>query len=193
MEENNGVALAPTYRVIEGDRVDLLEPFPPAEVERIWGWMKSFKSLVETDDSPHTKEEFVQELRGNLPWLLTYAIVDKHNEMKRKHEHPLAGIVAIEPEGRFAAKIHIATCRSAFGKRLADEGVKDAIADAWAQLPDCSRLTAFINANNVPAISLAKRVGFRIEGKLRDAIVQFGEPKDAVIMGLTRRAALAQE
>lgn len=184
-------AVLPPYRVIEGERVDLLCPFPEGEIGRVWGWTKNFKNLLETDDSPHGREDFTAHLRATLPEVVSYAIIDKTGAMKRPVPAALAGILVFEPQLPFNGYLHVASARSAYGHMLTDEGAKLACADLFERLPKLSRISALVHERNRPAGALARRCGFKREGVLRDAIVQLGEPKNVIIFGLTRAAQAA--
>src|SRR4051812_17902980 len=110
--------------IIESQNVDLISPFPPNEAKRVFGWMHAYKSVIETDESPKTPEEFTQYFTEFIPNLRSYGVVDKHNKLEMKHEAPLIGMIAFQPSESYRGYIHIASTRRAWGTGLFEEGVR---------------------------------------------------------------------
>jgi RimJ/RimL family protein N-acetyltransferase len=172
--------------VIEGDRVLVVEPFPLREAHRIFSWMKAFKTVIQTDYSPRTKKEFVDEFKSVYNNVRSFAVIDKNNTLDNKPIE-IVGSIIFEPQGRTNGFLHVASRISAFGSRVIDEAGEIVIQELFNSNPELTRLSAVTHYKNNMAASLAKRVGFVKEGKIEDMIVQKGEPKAVVWFGLTRK------
>lgn len=171
--------------ILEGTRVFVVEPFPLKEAHRIYSWMKAFKTVIQSDHSPKTKNEFVTEFKNAYSNVRSFAVIDKNNQLDN-HPVEIIGSIIFEPQGRNNGFLHVASRISAFGSRFIDEAGEMVIKELFESQPELTRLSAVIHYKNNMAASLAKRVGFTKEGKLEDFIVQKGVPKAVVWYGLTR-------
>lgn len=167
--------------------MDLIEPFPLSEIERVWGWNMSRSSLTRSDDGPQNREEFVAWAKVMFPFWRTFAIIDKLNQIYQKHEAPLLGVIGFEPAGPRNGYLHVATSYKAWGSGFVDEAGKAVLAELFRSQPSLLRVSAWLFDCNFPAKALARRVGFKHEGVLRDFVSQDGNPKDISHFGYTRR------
>lgn len=186
-------------QIIECPNVDLIEPYPLSEAKRVFGWMHSYSSITETDESPKTIEEYTQFLTEALPAFRSYGVIDKFNALHMDHPVPLIGIIAFQPDGTpWNGYLHVASTRRAWGggreandrrerTGLFDEACQYAFANLFETQPELLRLSAIILERNWAARNLAKRMGFVCEGKFEDMVRQRGEPRSLVHYGLTRR------
>jgi RimJ/RimL family protein N-acetyltransferase len=174
-------------QVIESTNIDILSPFPIQEAKRVFGWLHAYKSVIETDLSPKSPSEFEEFFTGLIPNLRSYAVIDKFNSLKMNHEAPLIGMIAFEPTTIWNGMLHVASTRRAWGSGLFEEGVRMAISDLFNTHEGLMRVSAQVLANNHPARSLAKRLGFKLEGSFEDWVAQKGEPKAVVQFGMTRK------
>ncbi len=172
-------------RIIEGQRTDLVTPFPENQLRRLFNWMHSFKTSVFADGSPQTPEEFIPYMKFVLERSVTYGVIDKHNELGLNHEAPMVGYVAFDPTP-INAYAHVASTRRCFGTGLIDEAAKLAVTDMFALLPSLLRISATIIPWNRPARALAERIGMEYEGRMRHMVLQKGKPIDIVHYGMTR-------
>lgn len=177
--------------IISSTNVDLLTPFPIGEAKRVFGWLHAYKSVIETDQSPKTPQEFEAFFTHLIPNLKSYAVIDKNNSLKMNHEAPLIGMIAFEPHTIWNGYLHIASTRKAWGSGLFEEGVKAALTHIFETAPDLNRVSAHILANNYPAKSLAKRLGFVKEGLFEDWVTQKSEPKNIIQFGMTKKRWMA--
>lgn len=74
-----------------------------------------------------------------------------------------------------------------FGERLA----RTAIADAWQR--GFERIELHVRASNTRAIALYERLGFAVEGRMRDAVKLDGIVDATLIMGLLREDAMIEK
>jgi RimJ/RimL family protein N-acetyltransferase len=162
-------------KIIESSDVDLLEPFPISEAQRVYGWMHCYHTIAECDTFPKTPEAFEEWLRLAVQAARTFAVIDKNHKTNIKHEAPLNGYW------------HVASTRKAWGTRLIDQAGRAGIQQVFEDTPSLTRQSAFILNSNYPAKALCKRLGFTQEGIMPDALLQRGEPKAIAHFGLTRR------
>lgn len=177
-------------RIIEGENVDLISPYPIQELDRAVQWFFQYSSYTGDDSSPKTPENIrviLQDLVTNTP---TYGIIDRNNVTKHNHEAPLVGIINFTPQSAWNGYMHIATSRAAWGRRsgvgLADEAAKLVLADTFSINPQLQRISALITAKNYPARRLAERVGMKIDGVMENFFVVGGKPIDGVHLGILR-------
>ena len=174
-------------RILESDNIDLIEPFPVREAKRVFGWLHAYKNIIENDLSPKTPEEFETFMINILPNVRSYGVIDKNNTLGFRHEAPLVGMVVFEPQSVWNFFIHIASTRRAWGSGFMDEAINVAIKDLFDTVPSLLRVTGLTLSNNSPVKGLARRLGWHYEGKQHDAVLQDGEPRDLIQLGITRR------
>lgn len=182
-------------KVITGKDVDMVTPFPISEVPRLVGWLHCYKTIIHSDDSPQT-EEGLREFFKNwlqLPAVRSWGIIDKNQKLNIRHEAPLIGFGAFGYNTIRDGYFHCATTRKAWGTGMIDEAARMAIEDLFTTDPKLLRVSTIVINNNYPARALAKRVGFIMEGKIEDMVLQKGIPRPVTHFGLTRRAWEAQQ
>lgn len=84
------------------------------------------------------------------------------------------------------AELGFAIGRAAWGRGIARDAVERLIEFAFVEL-GLERLEADVDPDNERSLRLLERQGFRREGLLRERWRTFGEPRDAVFLGLLRR------
>jgi RimJ/RimL family protein N-acetyltransferase len=173
-------------KIIEGRDIDLIYPFPKQELKRVFGWMRCYRTLLETTNFPKTEEDLAARF-DSMPNMMTYGIIDKNNFLQVKHEVPLIGIYMVEQDSIVNGNVHVASTRKAWGSRLVDQAGQRLIQYAFDTCPNLTRITMTTIHTNAPAKALAKRLGFRYEGCLRDAITIKDVPSNMALFGLTRR------
>lgn len=173
-------------KIIEGRDVDLISPFPPKEMKRIFGWMRCYKTITETTNFPKTEDELVAAF-AKLTQTHTFGIIDKNNILGVRHEAPLIGIYTWDQDTICNGNLHVASTRKAWGSRLVDQAGQLLAQHLFDTQPNILRATVSVLQQNAPAKALAKRLGFRYEGCFRDAIEVNGDPQNMAIFGLTRR------
>lgn len=84
------------------------------------------------------------------------------------------------PRLRHAAQIYIGVLRDFWGRGVGSALLAEAI--AWAPRAGISRLELFVMKDNARAITLYKRLGFRVEGARQCAYIINGLPVDDLLM-----------
>jgi RimJ/RimL family protein N-acetyltransferase len=189
--------------VIEGRNVDLIEPFPTSEIRRMRAWLRCYKSIVESDDSPQTEAEFQQFMEALLARSRSWGVIDKHNALAMKElvrqgmpvedaqqkvagwAPSIVGGIIFEPASLRNGYFHVASSRKAWGSGFMDEAGAEAIKAVFA-IPELLRVSAYTLVRNFPAKALARRLGFGFEGVLSDMVLRDGEPQAIAHFGLTR-------
>ena len=175
-------------RVLEAQNVDLIEPFPVAQVKRLRGWLYCYKTLMLSDADAQTPEEFLAVLEKQIqnPNVRSWGVIDKNHQINNHHEAPLVGFLAFERSSLYTGYVHVASSRSAWGTGFIDEACRTAINEVFNTEPELLRMSAAILVKNSPAKALIRRLNFDREGILSHLILQNGEPQDVVHYGLTR-------
>ena len=180
-------------KVYSGSDVDLIEPFPISEIERLVGWLHCFKSVIHSDDSPQTNEDLMKYFTEYFqqPNVRSWGLIDKNRKVNIQHAAPLVGFGAFEftgdPRSARNGYFHCATTRKAWGSGIINEAAKVAFGAVFTEHPEMLRVSSFVINNNYPARKLALTLGMKIEGVLEDAVLQSGIPKPLTHFGLTRR------
>ena len=185
MSVNNGLP----FRVIEGEKVDLISPFPEREIDRLYGWLRRVRTELGGDASPKSRKDTIAFYKQGLssPNIISYAIVDKGNITSGKTDTPLVGFVAFEGQGGLNGYLHIALTKKANDERLIDESIRLAVGELFNGFPSLLRISAIAAQSNWLVREIADRVGFRTEGVCEDFYTYKGEPRNVVHYGLTRR------
>ena len=174
-------------RVITGDTVDLISPFPLSYVDRLVKWTYQYRSLLTWDYGPQTDSEMEELLRTCIDTKRTYGVVDKYNKIGVATDGPVViGYFSADDASPVNCHVHTVSQRRAWGKGLMDEAVDLLVEDLFSD-PALLRITANMVSNNRAVISLATRHGFKREGLIRDMIISNGEPRDVAFYGLTKR------
>jgi len=84
------------------------------------------------------------------------------------------------------AEIGYALAAAAQGRGCMHEALSALIADAWQRL-DLNRIEADIDPRNTGSARTLERLGFRLEGLLRERWIVNGEVSDSAMYGLLRR------
>lgn len=176
-------------KVYPGLEVDLISPFPLDQIHRLVGWLHCFRSIIHSDDSPQTDEEMQKYFTGwfQQPNVRSWGLIDKNNKLNIRHEAPLVGFGAFEFQTLRNGYFHCATTRRAWGSGIIDEAQQLALKATFEENLGLLRVSSFVINNNYPARALARRMGYVVEGRLEDMVLQGGVPKAITHFGLTRR------
>src|SRR5260370_41237090 len=79
--------------IIEAANVDLINPFPPTEVDRLVGWFHCYKSVMWGDGMPKDNEGMKAYCLQELNNVLSFGVIDKNNSLNYKHEAPMIGMI----------------------------------------------------------------------------------------------------
>ncbi len=180
-------------KVLEGQSVDLISPFPTSHLSRVYGWLHCYNSVIEPDGFPKSPEEYTKLMAAAIPQTFSYGVIDKNNTTKSKHENPLVGVYMFEPTNQWNAYLHFASNRKAWKGKLMDEAAQLAIDDVFTNNPTILRLSGFILESNRPVRYMAQRMGWVKEALLEDWITQKGEPRNVIHYGLTRKQWLKRK
>lgn len=171
-------------RVIQGTHIDLISPFPLKEVPRIYGWIRSFKSIVEFDGWLHGRKEFkdfyTHQVIPNAP---TYGIIDKYNKAVADVGVPLVGFIMAEAAIPANVYINFASNLKALNAELMPEALDLALEDLKKTYPHVIRFSCWLLDKNRPAHRFLSQQGFTKDAKMQSMVTQNGTPKSLVHMG----------
>lgn len=174
-------------RIIEGEHVDLISPYPTKELERAAQWFFQYSTYINDDTSPKTPENIQASLAYLVDNATTYGIIDKNNITKSTHEVPLVGFVSFALQTTWNGYLHLATSRRAWGRKssisLAEEAGKLAVEDLWNEHPNLMRQSVLVSSKNHPARRWAERIGFTLDGMLLHFFLSADKPGDAIHFG----------
>lgn len=174
-------------RLIEGQDVDLIEPFPLAEVRRLVGWSHCFRSMFIADGAPKDEQSLIEYYNQYLPTVRSWGVIDKNNRLGYRHEAPLIGCFILEkPITMVNGYVHVTSTRKAWGSGLLDQAAKLCIKDGFETETNMLRLSALIITSNAPAKQFVKRLGFKQDGQLKNYLTQNGIPKAVSHFGLLK-------
>ncbi|MGE0616979.1 MAG: GNAT family N-acetyltransferase [Bacteriovoracia bacterium] len=99
----------------------------------------------------------------------------------------LVGHVSIQQINRMmlTAELGYAVSASARGKGVATQAVRMVMRDCFTRTP-LRKLVAFVHEDNVPSRRVLEKVGFRLEGLLREHFLVGGAPANEAIYGILR-------
>lgn len=171
--------------MIVGERV-LLRPLDERDTDDVLRWRAEPGTLERLfGEVPPTRDE-------HLAWLARmraqgdrqeFVIVDRDadravgtiglSHIDRRYRRAEYGILIGEPAAR--------------GRGIAREASRLLLDHAFGPLGLC-RVYLHVFPDNEPALRLYRRLGFRLEGRLRDHVWKGGRFRDVIVMGLVRRA-----
>lgn len=176
-------------RVIEGSNVDLIQPFPLAEVNRVINWSHCYRSMVVVDGSPGSTGGEELAHYGSMVVLNcpSYGVIDRNGVLGYHHEAPLVGIFWLEPGSTPAnTYIHFTSSRKSFGSGLMLEAAKQLVPQIFADFPTLTRISAGVLQKNSPARNFLKAIGFKQDGLFKDFVTQNGVPLKIAHFGYLR-------
>src|SRR6266478_7873224 len=174
-------------RIIEAQDVDLIEPFPLAEIKRFVGWTHCYKSMMSVDGDPQTDEELEIYYKDFFQQAPSWGVIDKNNKLGYKHEAPLIGIIFLQAGASPTnVYVHLASTRKAWGSGLMDQAAKKLIQHVFDTYPGLLRISGAILNSNKPAKAFAKRAGFKQDGLLKDFVTQNNQPRSVAHFGFLR-------
>ena len=188
MEGGDDVATAWTSPTLRGERA-LLRPLGPRDTDDLWADVQVDVRDPEARRLTGTHHEFTYEeiaaycaSRADKTDRITLAITDRDTGAW------LGEVVLMDhDEPNRSAALRIALIAGAQNRGVGTEALRLALAHAFGPL-GLHRVSLEVYAFNERAIHVYEKVGFRHEGRLRDALWWDGTPHDALIM-----AALATE
>lgn len=155
--------------------IDVQSPFPAYAWPRVWEWIQPFKARVSDDFSPQDLDDFVA---GNLA-------LAKHSKTWAVYrDGELGGVIWIEPRTPVLVQSHVVFKRAFWGRATTEVAIRQ----VYSQVFDAGvgKIASFVFERNHDIVHLAKSLGARKEGLLRNHTMQNGEPVNMVALGLLR-------
>lgn len=156
--------------------LEIREGFPDFAWPIAWSWIEGRRGVFD-DYGPKTDVEFVER----------YLVVYQNGKTFGIWENGrIGGVIGFEWNSPTCVTAHILVSKRLWGKSNSEQ-FREAARLMFEAAPDLLRIQAFVPTSNRLAAGLAKRMGARSEGILRDATMQGGKPVDVELLGLTRR------
>lgn len=172
---------------INGDRIYLAFPIGKVSAEVIHECMKNDNTskFISSAPYPYTIDsaaaflKYIEKTESNDS-IYEYGIFSREDDS-------FIGMIALENIDTYHKKCEIGYWLSEkyFRKGIASEACKLLIKFAFSKL-EMNKITAFAIKENAPSISLLIRLGFEIEGLLRDDVINRGQFADRYALGLLK-------
>jgi|SRR5699024_3519255 len=165
---------------------------------------KTYIRLMEEEDVPHKVEWFNDEevretlnvdfpisIVGTKKWLQNVSLNSTRRDFiicSSSDSIPIGycGLVNIDIKNLKAESYFGIGNKDYWGKGYASEGRKLLLDYAFDEL-NLNKVYSYVWSENEKMIHINKKVGFQVEGKLRDDVFHQGRYRDKLIMGLLRR------
>ena len=157
--------------------------FPVYELPRLWQWCVSFRHQVMDDFGPQDEDAFVSrwlQLVDN--GLMTWAVYRPLDGVEE-----LGGIITVEKMNPVNGSAFFLFKRPFWGRHTSEPAAKEALRQAFEQDPEMQKITLSIFADNHQLSRLAHDLGYRREGRIRQATMRRGQAIDTLVLGLTRK------
>lgn len=155
--------------------LDLVSPFPPQSLPRVWRWTEAFRGRVSDDFSPQTLAAFVDAMLRAFEGQKTWAVYA---------DGELGGMITFERLSPWVGTAHI-VCKPDFqGKGIAPAALRIAFAEMFAE--GVGKLIFYPLAGNLAVGSLLVHMGAKREGCLRGQTLCGGKPTAINVYGLFR-------
>lgn len=153
--------------------VSVESPFPDFAWPSVWHWIQPFQSRIADDYGPKTLKEFV----------------DMHLQMEAHtwgvyRDGELGGLICIEKRTPVLAQTHLIFKKSFWGRATTETAIREVYDRVFQD--GVLKIGSYVFQNNHAIISLAKAIGAREEGVLRNQTMQNGKPVNMVALGLLK-------
>ncbi len=165
--------------------INLISPFPIGALPRAYEWHQHTSTVVCGETL--TKEEFCGEMEKVLlqGGVRSWMVVERTPQVIRP-----AGMVIFSPVWRgwelVDGEIHIALARSVWGGQTVGCLADEIIPELFNSIPSLLRLSGSTPSHYRPGVAMAQRLGFTIEGRLRNAVRIGNKVRNITLTGLTR-------
>lgn len=153
--------------------IEVTEMLPPPLVAQFLREPDIF--YASGDDMMPPPEEVPFEARMMHPHIATYSVLV---------DDELVGFVQYERKTFLLCEIHCGFLRGFRGK-FAIAVIRRTMASMFLE-KGMTSIVAMVPSDNVPAIRLARVIGFAHWGRLRNAVLRGGQLRDYIVLGVTR-------
>lgn len=155
--------------------VSIQSPFPDYAVPRLWAWAQEFRKAVADDFGPQTLAQFMEEWARRSVTGKTWAV---------ERDGEIGGVIVFEPLTPAVGTIHVMFAKRFWGSDTTIAAIRAALVEIFAG--GWHKVSVCVFAHNSQVLKLAKELGARREGTLREHTVQDGKPVDMVMLGLLK-------
>jgi len=156
-------------------KIEVISPFPPQALPRVWRWMETFRDRVSDDFSPKTLEEFVEAMLTAWQNQKAWAVYG---------DGELGGLITFQRLSPWLGTAHCVFKPDFQGKGIAPRACRIAIAEMFAE--GVGKLAFYPLAGNLAIGSLLVALGAKREGCLREHTVCQGKPANINVYGLSK-------
>jgi len=164
--------------------VRVAQPFPLADLPRLYAWSVTFRHQVMDDFAPQTQDDFVEDYMSLMErGALTWAVYRDHEDGMSE----LGGFIAATTANSVAVDLMVLFKREFFNKHTSAPAMTEAMGEIFDLFPSVLKINLKLFADNHQLARLAQHeLGFQREGTIRAATIRRGQPIDIRLLGITR-------
>jgi|HubBroStandDraft_1064217.scaffolds.fasta_scaffold130886_2 RimJ/RimL family protein N-acetyltransferase len=153
-------------------------PFPAFAIPRVWVWVSEFRHRVCDDYSPKTLEAFVDlweagDRTGRKRWAVY-------------RDGELCGVITVQRLSPVLSDAHYIFAKRAWGAETTLASLRIVFARLF--MDGATKISSTLFADNRSIISLIRRLGGSVEGRLVNQTMRGGKPVDMVAIGIQKDA-----
>lgn len=153
--------------------IQVLSPFPPHSLPRVWGWIQSFRDRVMDDYSPRTLEQFVEKSLADAGALTTWAVY---------RDGELGGMVSFQRWSDVLGTCHCLFKREMWGRKVTLPALEQILEQVFAT--GVSKIALCVFSDNQAIKALIKDLGGVTEGHYRKHTMRGGKLVDMTALAL---------
>jgi len=155
--------------------VTVASPFPDHAWPRVWTWIQTFRARVCDDFAPKTLEEFVEQTLERAARERTWGVY---------RDDELGGLITFEQVNPVTGISHLLFKRSFWGEAT----TIPAIATVYREIFESGirKICSAAFRDNYAILELARKIGAREEGLLRQQTQRNGRMVDMTALGLLK-------
>lgn len=150
-------------------------PFPDHAWPRVWTWIQSFRARVCDDFAPKTLDEFVEQSIERAKRERTWGVY---------RDDELGGLITFHQINPVTGVSHVLFKRSFWGEATTIPAITAVYRELFAA--GVRKISSAVFADNHAILSLARKIGAREEGLLRQHTQRDGRMVDMVALGLLK-------
>lgn len=154
--------------------VEVRKPFPDYAIPRIWSWMEEFRSSVADDFAPTTLDAFMRDWDART--------TEERWAVYRDGE--LGGLISIQPLNPVVVTSHILFKKDFWGQETTIPAIRKVYEEVFDR--GVIKISSAVFNDNHAIKGLAKKIGAKREGILKNQTLRGGKPVHMAALGLLK-------
>lgn len=155
-------------------------PFPSPAWPRVWSWLGDFRSRVCDDYSPQNVQDFVIHMMRKARDQETWAV----HASRGGGPEELCGMITYEPTAPGVGTTHALFRKDYWGHDITVPALSTVYAGLFER--GVRKIIGAPFRDNRAIVELGRKLGARVEGRLRAQTMRGGKPVDVVLLGLLK-------